>query len=253
MSLPKILIAAPTAKSKNYCFESWIKNVLEFTYPHFTITLFDNTIDDGANAALLNYHAHQNLIIGNKFWAINSFVTKNGSGHLYDGVDSIFARMAISHQDCRQTAIEGDFDYLLHLETDVFPQADIIEKLLEQQKDVIGAVYYIDQGKYRKPMILKLIEAAPNGFNMVKMAPNEDIGFMDGTIKRVGSVGLGCVLISKKVLQQIPFRSNSGEDAAPDTFFALDCFKKKIDIYAHTGCVARHDNRPWGIYGTDFK
>ena len=35
--LPKILIAAPTAKAKDYCFEEWLDHVMGFTYPLFDV------------------------------------------------------------------------------------------------------------------------------------------------------------------------------------------------------------------------
>ena len=46
--------------------------------------------------------------------------------------------MAKSHETIRQKALKGNYDYLLHLESDVFPPIDIIERLLEKKKKIIG-------------------------------------------------------------------------------------------------------------------
>ncbi len=49
---PKILIAAPQADVKNYCFEDWLRNVRQFTYPKSKIDIFlaDNSrTSDNAN------------------------------------------------------------------------------------------------------------------------------------------------------------------------------------------------------------
>ena len=37
MNFEKVLICAPTASAKNYCFDKWITNVMDFTYPNFEI------------------------------------------------------------------------------------------------------------------------------------------------------------------------------------------------------------------------
>ena len=60
--LPKILIAAPTAKAKDYCFEEWLDHVMGFTYPLFDVKLFDNTLDNGIYTKRMNdYLRHDEL------------------------------------------------------------------------------------------------------------------------------------------------------------------------------------------------
>jgi hypothetical protein len=70
---------------------------------------------------------------------------------------------------------------------------------------------------------------------------------------QVAHVGLGCVLISKKVLQKLKFRSVNGVNNHPDSFFAEDCYRYKIPIWIDSSIVCSHDNQDWGIYGLDFK
>ena len=38
--LPKVLICAPQHESKNYCWENWINNVKDFTYPKDRLEIF---------------------------------------------------------------------------------------------------------------------------------------------------------------------------------------------------------------------
>ena len=92
----KVLISCPTAAAKNYCFEEWIDNVMNFTYPNFDIRLYDNTDDGGANANYLNeYVSSQYGNHDGKFKAENSLVKHNVKS------DSVIAKMCVSHNDCR--------------------------------------------------------------------------------------------------------------------------------------------------------
>lgn len=245
-NFPKILIAAPTAKAKNYIFEEWLGNVMNFTYPNFEVRLFDNTQDGGVNAKSLNDFYTSRYGDNDKFKCINSLMLNK-----VKKVESVIEKMVISHQDCADYSLKNNFDFLFHLETDVLPPTDVIEQLLFHKKQVIGAVYHLDEGISRKAMIqtLQYNERQVIGLNL---EPHQD-DYLDGTVKKVFSVGLGCVLISNKVLKKIKFRSVKNDNHHPDSFFCEDCFSNNISIFAHTGLIAAHENKAWGIYGLDFK
>lgn len=237
--IPKVLISAPTASAKNYCFSEWIDNVLNFTYPDFQVRLFDNTIDGGKNAEFLNSQC-----LDKRFWAVHTNT---------DHIDSVIERMAISHNLCRETLLNGDYEYLLHLETDIFPEKHIIESLMYNGKDVVGAIYDRDEGKWRKSMLQKHIWSSPFNVTATNFESGEELFVVDGTCKPFASVGLGCVLIHRKVLEKIQFRFIKNEHKHPDSYFSEDCFRNNIKIYADTSLYCRHDNKAWGLYGIDFK
>ena len=142
---------------------------------------------------------------------------------------------------------------MLHLETDLFPQTDIIEQLLFNSKPIVSALYYVDNGIYRKPMIQRQIKLAPRQITSKNFMANEDLCFCDGSIKKVAHAGLGCILIHKTVLQKVKFRHIAGLNNHPDTYFAEDCAQNKIDIYLDTSLVVEHENSPWGVFGLDYK
>lgn len=251
MDFPKILVSAPTASAKNYCFKEWIDNVMNFTYPNFDIRLFDNTNDKGKFTKYMNDYYAENYGNDDKFKAINTLSLNKISSN------SIIEKMAYSHNDCRNYCLNNGYDYLFHLETDLFPQKDIIEELYFNKKSVVGALYYVDNGQYRKPMIQRRINVGEDKFIKHIISQNfvagEDLGFCDGGIKSIAHVGLGCILISKSVLDKIKFRSIKGINNHPDTYFAEDCYINKIPIFINTSLIVRHDNQPWGVYGLDFK
>jgi len=247
MNLPKVLICSPTANVKNYCFDEWLDNVMNFSYPNFEVRLYDNTDDKGNNSDLLNKKYQAKYGYNKKFFAVNSLIKNDAHG-----IKSVIEKMCISHNDCRQYAIENKFDYMLHLESDVFPKKDIIQKLLVHCKNVVGGIYYRDEGKFRKPMIQRKVYITNSFVISMNFDKSEDIHFMDGTLKQVAHIGLGCVLIGVKVFDKIKFRFSKEEGFHPDTYFAEDCFRNKIPIYADTSCIARHENKSWGIYGLNF-
>ena len=233
-----MLIAAPTASAKNYCFEKWIENVLDFTYPDFDVVLFDNSIEGRTNADHLTDLFISRYGLSDKFKAFYSERSR--------GKESVIERMAISHNDCRDYFLKGKYGYMLHLESDVMPEKNVIEELLIHRKPVISALYYRDEGQYRK---LCITHRKPMPHNMT---PGEDVVFVDGTIKKVASAGLGCTLIHQSVLEKISFRFDPNISVHPDSFFYDDCFKHGIEVWADTSQIAQHDNQPWGRPGIDF-
>jgi hypothetical protein len=249
---PKVLVSSPTASAKNYCFEDWIENVLNFTYPNFDVRLFDNTLDDGKNAEYLNSLVDKKYGVAGpfkKFNAYNSQLINNVKGE-----SSVIARMARSHNDCRSFAIANNYDYLLHLESDVFPPKDVIENLIFNNKDVVGAIFYRDEGRHRCLMAQRRIYCTASIVKSFNLKADEDLWYLDGKLHEVASVGLGCVLIkTNKVFNKVKFRYVERKNMHPDSYFSEDCFRKKIKIFLDTNIVCKHENRQWGVYGIDYK
>jgi hypothetical protein len=236
MNLPNILVCAPTAAAKNYCAERFISNVKNLTYPKnkYSWVFVDNTLNNPNQLQYLEGLGFNPLQCQNKN-------------------KSVIERMAASHQQCVEYAIVNGYDYILHLETDVFPPMNVIERLLMHKKQVVGGLYYRDEGKFRKLMVQFLAQTAANTIQAVNMLPDQECDFVDGKLKRVASVGLGCVLINIDIFKRIKFRFEPKQDMHPDSYFAQDCFINRIPIYADTSIICEHENKAWGIYGKDFE
>lgn len=238
-SFPKVLVCCPTADVKNYCFEEWIENVVNLKYPNFDVVLFDNSEDGGDNVIRLNEIYKSKYGSFGKFICLKSKVSKD--------MDTM-QKLAISHNDCRMFCINNNYDYLLHLESDIFPPFDVIERLMSHSKDVVGGLYYIDEGIGRRLMLQQYIHLGKGygrGFNY---SPNDEYYFIDGSLKQVFHIGLGCVLLKRSVLDKISFRIEENIFKAPDSYFASDCNSKKIKIYADTSIICRHENKNWDTY-----
>lgn len=231
INLPKVLIAAPQSDKKNYCFDLWYQNVINFSYPNTEIFLADNSDT--------NHNYKKLLSLGIK----SEYIKQRGKG--------IIERMTLSHESLRNYAIRNKFDYIFHLETDIICPTDTIERLLLHRKPVIGATYYIGgHGKTERRLMVQSMEDCQMSFRHSNFQTES---FCDGTVKPILSVGLGCTLINKSVFEKIPFRWVKNDPSHPDTFFAADLAQYQIQNYVDTSIFCKHHNQQWGEYGIDFK
>ncbi len=231
---PKILIASPQSDIKNYCFLDWYLNVKRISYPQARVDVFlaDNS-DTQDNCKMLES-------MGVKC----KHIPKNGRG--------IIETMAECHQACVDYAIDNNYDYLLHLETDVFPSHDVLNNLMSLSKPIACGLYQIFDGAYREPMI-RLIEDDNMGFMEAYAIANAQGEYLNGKPLKVFSAGLGCALIHKSVLGKIKFKYIEGQDQHPDTWFANDMRNIGIDIFCDTSTFCEHRNKSWGKYKINFE
>lgn len=231
--LPRILIGAPQSDKKNYCFDEWLQNVRNFTYPKEKLEIFLADNSDTPD----NYRKIKKL--GLK------------AAYIPRGKRDILERITESHNAVRLYCLKNGFSFLLHLETDIFPQENIIEMLLFHRQKITAATYHIGEYTSRNLCVLGMDDT--NNFKESYMIP-EGHPFYDGTLKQCHSAGLGCILIHRSILEKIPFRYQRGYNAHPDTFFAMDCELQKIPIHVDTSLFALHKNKThWGKFGIDFK
>lgn len=252
-TLPKVLVVAPTSVQKKYCFEAWLKAALSLHYPNYSIRVFDNTPNNRL------YTDYMNKVFTTNYGEKNA---KFGAYYVKSGHKNVNARIADSSNAMLQYAITKGFDYIFSLETDVICPPNAIEELMYHEKNVIGALYDRDEGRYRKLTIQKNIKVAPRfirSMNLTDLGENKDeeITFVDGEVKKVSSVGLGCVLIKIKpvfVDKKINFRFDySRSNFSPDSLFSEDCFRNNISIFAHTGVICQHFNNSSHWFGVDRK
>jgi hypothetical protein len=239
MYLPKVLVATPTYEGKNYCLPQFIQNVANFTYPksRFDFMIFDNSATP-ENAKMIS-----------KKYGVNC------SWKDYKGC-TIIDKLAQTHEAIRIHAINNHYDYLLHLESDVFPQEDCIEQLLWTKKNIVGIPYMLFSGGQRR--------LVTQGFSERDVYNDDFIGFlnisfvhhfyMNGGVQRCGTNGIGCTLMKVQTIKNIPFRFVEGDDSAPDTWFTRDLATFRIPYYVHTGLSAFHWNREdWLEYANLLK
>lgn len=225
----KVLVCAPQHESKKYCWEDWVQNVKNFTYPNFDVFLADNSVGDDFSAEIKKEGFEVERVVNNK---------------------GVMHRIADSHNACRDYAIKNNYDFILHLETDIIPPIDVIERLLNNGKKICSASYDIWHGKSRQAMIQidEPFDRYKNAYRTVKFAEETEPLVFDGQLKRVYHAGLGCILIHKSVLEKIPFRYLTNQGLSADTWFANDCYKHDIPIYLDSSIYCKHLNFNWLLH-----
>ena len=226
-TFPKVLIAAPQHDSKRYCWEEWRDRVKDLTYPNFDVFIAENSETDEFSKEIKE----------------DGFICKR----VGNSITSVLERTTKAHEACRLYALNNGYEYLLHLETDVIPPYDVIERLLTQNKKVVSGVYDIFHGKMRKSMIqiAEPLDRSVRAYRVVPYIEHEEPLFYDGTTKQVYHAGIGCILISRYVFEKIPFRVDLKDIYHADTWFANDCFQRDIPIFADTSVQCKHFNSTW--------
>jgi hypothetical protein len=239
LGIPKVLVATPTYEGKNYCLEQFIANVNSFTYPRakMDFVIFDNSATN-ANAKMIN-SKHGIKVVWKDY---------TGMG--------IIEKLAATHEAIRIYAINNQYDYILHLESDVFPQEDVVEQLLWTKKNIIGVPYQLFSGGQRRVVTQGLSEIEMHHDVFISSLNISFVHhwFFDGNIKRCTTNGIGCTLMKTSTIRNVPFRFVEGDDSAPDTWFTRDLMTLGIPYYVHTGMIAFHWNtEDWGEYSNLLK
>lgn len=221
----KVLVCTPHNVVKNYCFDEWLARVTNLTYPNYDILIADNSPDN-----------------------------KNKKRIVKMGINAIYIKpkrkvnqkyIAESQEALRVHALLHKYDFILFIESDIFPPHDIIERLLAHRKKVVSASYFINFGEESHLMLQNIEKDGGAVKHTMNIDSGYDINIVDGEVHEVYACGLGCTLIHKSVLEQIRFRWEEGAPSHADTIFAADLKQLKIKQYLDTSIICEHKNSSW--------
>jgi hypothetical protein len=221
----KVLVATPHNEIKNYCFDEWLNRVTNLTYKNYDILIADNSKKNKNKKKILQKGI-------NAIW----IKPKNKANQKY---------IAESHEALRIKALKMKWDFMLHLESDVFPPHDIIERLLVHRKRVVSAPYFINFGTDSHLMIQKVEDLGGTLKHTINIEDGHDIQIMDGQLHEVYACGLGCILIHRSILEKIKFRWEEGSSMHPDSFFSADLKILGEKQYLDTSILCEHRNSSW--------
>jgi hypothetical protein len=231
----RVLVAMPTADKKDYCVEKFIKQIKTFTYPNYDIFVLDNSKDPN----------HVKL-----FW-------KNGIKAQHEPIKGDFREELARHQNIiRNYFLNGNYDYLLMIESDVFTGECIIENLVSYA-DVYSASLVTATYEIRKKENVLCLTATSDSRRVrsEKIMPrNAGYSLMgQGCLPlrqmstdvdyKITATGIGCTLFSREVLEEIPFRVDLtlNKNAFSDTFYFTDAQKKGYEVLINSDLVLHHD------------
>ncbi len=222
--LPKVLVGAPVNERKDYCTQEYLDNLKRLTYPNKEFYFVDNSRD---------YRWHIDAIINREFECEHLKIrSKRNQEYICE-----------SQNILRKKTLEENFDFLMFIEQDLFPEPTIIEQLLSYNTQVASAKYFIGQGENTRLLELeteeKVFETITN-----RNIPHEESYFNYPENSTSTQSGYGCCLIHRSILEQYPFHVSQDDNSHSDTYFALDLYSAGIEITQHP-IIVRHHNSSW--------
>ncbi len=147
-----------------------------------------------------------------------------------------------NYERARRAALEGGYDFLLTIESDMVVPPGAIDQLLACDADVAYGLYVFRHGRRTWSAYTTLEER--HGVSLSEDAPRARREW--GKVIDVAGVGLGCALISRKVLRTIDFRMGDNDRVSNDWQFALNLQEAGYSQRAHLGVVCGHHSyKPW--------
>lgn len=145
-------------------------------------------------------------------------------------------------QKLRKAALDGGYDALLTVESDIIPPADALERLLVVDSPLVFGAYMLRRGA----PCLNICRYLPD-----QKGPDESLSRYPkilnqswGRVIPCSGIGLGCTLIRRNVLEAIDFRYH---ECGPhcDWNWVQDCLKAGYRMMAHLGVLCGH-KKPTG-------
>ena len=233
--MKRVLISMPTADKKDYCVDEFINQIKTFTYPLYDIFVLDNSKDPK--------HVK-------KFW-------ENGIKAVHEPVNGNFKEELARHQNIiRNYFLNGDYDYLLMLESDVFAGECIIENLVSYadvyNASIVTATYEIRKDEDvlcltstsdRRAVRSEKILTREHGYNIMGQGTLPLRHLLVDPDARITATGIGCTLFSRNVLEQVEFRVDLklNPNAFSDTFIFTDAEKLGYKILINSNLICTHN------------
>ena len=223
-SYPKVLVGTVTHDGQEYAFDRFITALKDIDYPNFDIIVVDTSENEDYYEKLKQV---EGIRVEKCIWTIQY------TSRLSNGLNML-----------RKHLIYGgdQYDYLFSIDSDVIVPPDILTKLVNQKKELIGAPVPIGFHEVGIPCVLKstnAIREAKGGIRLDYMTW-EEIG--DKPIKVIAS-GLGCLLIHREILKNVQFKNIVVLQWAPDVVFLIECVAKGFEFWCDPTIKVEHLQR----------
>ncbi len=228
--MKKVLVAAPICEWYEYCFPEFARALRSLTYPKKDIFFVDNSP---------GIRFYQRVLA-------DGFKVEK-SEHLHRIRDMVTR----DHNRIRKKVLDENYDYLLILDQDVIPPQDVIEKLMAHDKDVVSGMYFghHDLGGEIKVMPFAWVFSKEHkDWNNTGYLLESEV--WSEKLLQIAFAGMGCILIKRKVLEQIEFRYSLDMDAWDDRWLGVDVWDKGFEFYLDpcVKCQHLYKNRPFSYW-----
>ena len=213
----KVLIAAPVTEWYDYCwkeFSDFLKKQKHDVY------LVDNSKDEW---------------FYEKVKSEGFDILRNG--HMHRIRDMVIR----DHNVIRQKVLDEGYDYLLILDQDVIPPDDVVDQLIKHDKDVCAGLYFGSHPVFGELRVMPFAWVFSGGeidWNNTGYLVDQEM--WPGQLLKVAYTGMGCILISKKVLEKVKFRYSKEMDAWDDRWLGLDVWDNGFEFWCDTRVKCKH-------------
>lgn len=227
---PKVLVAIPTYEGKDYAFAENLQCVKSFNYPNYDYVYIDNS-------SSLNYY----LKLRRRGISPKNIV------RVPRGPNS---RQALCNAQnyARNKVLNEGYDYLMFVESDLFPKEDTIWRMLNHAEPVVGSLYFIGFDDQKIPCIF-FKDLKDSGLMGTRLIYPQDVQkFIGSGLQRVHGCGLGCTLIHKSVIERFGFWYDERFDNKhSDVYFYMDLDNNNVPVYVDTDVIVKHQPSQWGL------
>lgn len=229
--MKKVLVAAPICEWYAYCYPEFSKALRSLTYPRKDIFLVDNSE-------------------GNLFY--KRVLADGFSAQKTEHLHRIRDMVTRDHNIIRQKVLDEGYDYLLILDQDVIPPSDVIERLMQHDKDVVSAMFFgpHDIGGEVRVMPFAWVFSKEHGdWNNTGYLLDSEI-WDEPQLLKIAFAGMGCILIKRKVLEKISFRYSLEMDAWDDRWLGVDMCAHGFEFYLDNSVKCKHlfKDRPFNYW-----
>ena len=240
MGNPKILLACPTYDGKNYCLDYWAEKVKELQkVTPCDVLLVDNSKDENYSKKIKKYG----------FKVIRS-------KHYKKTIKSI----GEAKKKLNEYLIKNNYDFHFSLEQDLFPEKDMLKKLIadfkkiKEDEAIIGAPYYygsINDPEKHPFRTLGHISCIAKGLIYSKRYKrkiqntmlSKELKKKKGLIKAF-AIGFGCCLIPISVIKKVKVKYSENNFKPDDAFFYQDLERLNIPVYADVDLIKKIKHIP---------
>lgn len=219
--IPRVLVAAPHYNKKDYSLKRYADRIKNLDYPDYDILIADNS-EDPDHLEVLDKHGLDAV------W-VNTGTTAR-------------ERVRDSRNAIRQAALDGNYDFIFFVDTDIIPPKNILLELLQWGKKVIGGWYYIGVPSFARPVVTRTwIDLEKQ--NSDRMAIYKEMA--ENRLMKSFIGGMGVQLIHKDILKQFTFFTLPEMRWFADSFFFYALERKGIQAYTDTEMLCPHFPSDW--------
>jgi len=259
MDNPRILIVTPNYHGKDYSLMKHLGSIKKLDYDNYTHIMIDNSPD----SELWFFRKLKRL-------GIRAFRVARGGN----------SRIALNNamNFARDYMIEHKYDYMLVVESDLFPRPDTIKRLLSYGKSIIGSFYLIghaeddeiyDQNtrmlregridyntwlvlskglQPRRACIFELDRKKNGVLGTRNIGVDKTVEYYNNGLKQVHGTGLGCTLIRNDIIMRFPFWTDSRfGNKHHDVYFYMDLHNAGVKVWVDTDVMIEHQPSKWSL------